>query len=209
MSVPSLCLLREDLYSVARSSEPFLSSLSYILAVKDAYLNVLSLVFGELDDASILPSSTNDYFQKEVREKGFCHLRRKLCGTVRTLGSEVLVNTFIESACKASEASTASTGQGGNPEWSSVNGDNSLKAALRCHILLMQDKASRGSMDTRKIVRQMTKYSSPASLALLEGLWREVISALPLRPPVLSTTTQGVPPHLPKTPHLFLRGHPG
>lgn len=174
-SLLSFSLLREGLYSVARSSEPFLSSLNYILAVEDAYLNVLSLIFGEIDDA-IPSSSSNDLFQKEVREKGFLHLKRKLCGTVRTLGSEVLVNTFIESACRASEETSASTVLGGNPEWSSVNGDCNLKAALRCHILLTQDKASRGSMDTRKIVRQMTKYSSPASLALLEGLWREVIT---------------------------------
>lgn len=169
-------MCREDLYSVARSSEPLLTSLSYILALKDAYLNVLSLVFGELGGTSNPSSSTSDFFQIEVREKGFTHLRKKLSGTVRTLGSEVLVNSFIECACRTSDAPSATSGQVGNSEWSSVNGDCGLRAAFRCHILLMHDKASRGSIETRKIVRQITKYSSPASLALLEGLWREVIT---------------------------------
>ena len=196
---------------IARSCDPFLSSMDYIFALQDSYGHVLSLIFkegskgGEHHINSI--SGIGRVKGSElIYSSALKHLEDKLHGTVRTLGYESLTNSFIEKACKTSDDS-ASGGDsllGSTDCVSSSSSELTFKSALRCHVLHGEDKFSKSSMKTRKVVRLLAQHCSPANLALIEMLWRDVIAesvltlCSPLHPPssIYYNNTPSPSPHM-------------
>jgi hypothetical protein len=53
-----------------------------------------------------------------------------------------------------------------------------IKEALRRHILQPKDRFAPASRNMRRFLKTLCQYASEDSMALLEGLWREVISDL-------------------------------
>ena len=166
---------REDLHLIARSSEPFLRSMNHIQAIEGAYGDVLSQVFVDTKWSPFHPAFNRDS-SADICEVGFKHLKSKLSCTVRTLGSEALVNSFIESASRCTSKDFSSLSTLSEDTISSVcTGDLGLKSALKFHVLLTEDKLSKSSIGTRKVVRLLAEFASSSSFLLMEGIWREVI----------------------------------
>ena len=92
------------------------------------------------------------------------------------MGSEALVNAFIESAGQDANRDTSVTSASSDSAvYTASIGDLGLKSALKFHILLTENKLSKSSIDVRKLVRVLVKYASSSSLLLLESIWRSVI----------------------------------
>ena len=187
-----------------------MTSLNHILALEDAYSDVLTQAFSlltgthtgnrsgiRIGDRSPIHNNkvlSDDVIQ--VIQGGLRHLLTKLSCTVRSLGSEALVNAYIETATRSAPATS-----GEEVDRSVFNADLGLKAALKTHILLSDDKLSKGSTETRRLLRLLASYASPSSLTLMEGLWREVIvdsvllSSIPPLQPVSFFPTRCQSPH--------------
>lgn len=189
--------IREDLVLIAKSCDPFLSSMDYIFALQDSYSHVFSLIFREAEGEHLISSSSGrGRGSEQMYTTALKHLEDKLHGTVRTLGYEALVNSFIERACKTSDSSASSSAPGGDSllgstdySASSSSADLTFKSALKCHVLNGEEKFSKSCVETRKVVRLLAQHCSPANLALVEMLWRDVIAesvltlCSPLHPP--------------------------
>ena len=159
------------MYLIAQSTEPFTKSLKYIEKLEEAYQNIFSQVFVDTERSPFYPSCNRE-LSSFICEEGFKHLKSKLSCTVRTFGSQSLVNLFVETACATSSSANSVEMPS---DTCSVSTDLGLKSAFRFHILQTEDRISKGSVETRKLIRLLAKHSSSGSLILLEALWREVI----------------------------------
>jgi hypothetical protein len=184
-------LLKQDLSCVSNNSI-LLDSLKYMLALEKAYEDLFSQIFEDIDidlqgnsDGTGGNGTENressgrvgdnggivDTDECRVLAAGYDHLRKKLRSTVRSLGVGSLVDSFLETACRVEvdHKLSNSTPIGG------YDTDYGLKSALKSHILLTNSKLTKGSINTRKLLRLLIQYASIHTSTLLENLWRQVI----------------------------------
>ena len=173
---------------MVKGTQLFVTSLNHILALEDSYAHVLSLIFKNTYTKSTVRTSGDTLLDDSYGE-GYRHINSKLHSTVRTLGTEAFANAFIEYACSPQDSILADVNGGvfSDAERDSVSATFGLKAALKCHILTSEDRISKGSIETRRVVKLLSKYCIPDSLIHLEGLWRTVIAESVL---LLCTTPQ-------------------
>ena len=128
-------------------------------------------------------------------------LQDKLKNTVRTVGFAVLANGLIERSWKlhttskvsssspsppspplaASYSSSASSTTSGavhakGTSGASIAPPRGLKDALRRYILYPANRLAKPSRNMRKLLKEICAHASADNVALLEGLWREVVS---------------------------------
>jgi hypothetical protein len=173
---------------VVKGTQLFVTSLNHILALEDSYAHVLSLIFKNTYAKSTVRTS-GDTLLDDLYGEGYRHINSKLRSTVRTLGTEAFANAFIEYACSTQDSILTDINGGvlSDAERGSMSSSYGLKAALKCHILKSEDRISKGSIETRRVVKLLAKYCTPDSLIHLEGLWRTVIAESVL---LLCTTPQ-------------------
>ena len=105
--------------------------MNHIQALGDAYNDVFSQVFADTERSPFHPNINRD-LSGDICEIGFNYLKSKLSCTVRTLGSEALVNAFIESAGRDSNRDTSSTSASSDSAvYTASIGDLGLKSALK------------------------------------------------------------------------------
>ena len=155
-----------------------MSSLNQILALEDSYSHVISLLFKSTYTKAVARCTSAESSSNELHDDGYRHISAKLHNTVRTLGTEAFTNAFIEDACNTQDSimTDNSGGHFNDTESGSLSSNYGLKAALNCHILMSEDRISKGSIDTRRVMKLLAKYCTPDSLIQLEGLWRTVIT---------------------------------
>lgn len=182
---------------MVKGTQLFVTSLNHILAFEDSYAHVLSLIFKNTYAKATVRTS-GDTLLDDLYGEGYRHINSKLHSTVRTLGTEAFANAFIEYACSAQDSILTDVNGGvfSDAERGSMSSSYGLKAAsssyglkaaLKCHILTSEDRISKGSIETRRVVKLLAKYCTPDSLIHLEGLWRTVIAESVL---LLCTTPQ-------------------
>jgi hypothetical protein len=93
----------------------------------------------------------------------------KLQATILVVGYAALANGIIDQDRRPPRPTAPS---------SETNGG--LKQALRMHILQPADRFASPSRSMRRFLKEVCQYGSEDSVAVLEGLWREVIADLVL-----------------------------
>jgi hypothetical protein len=93
----------------------------------------------------------------------------KLQATILVVGYAALANGIIDQDRRPAGPAAAS----------SVT-SRGLKQALRMHILQPADRFALPSRSMRRLMKEVCQYGSEDSVAVLEGLWREVISDMVL-----------------------------
>jgi hypothetical protein len=173
---------------VVKGTQLFVTSLNHILALEDSYAHVLSLIFKNTY-AKATVRTAGDTLLDDLYGEGYRHINSKLHSTVRTLGREAFANAFIEYACSTQDSILTDVNGGvfSDTERCSMSSTFGLKAALKTHILISEDRISKGSIETRRVVKLLAKYCTPDILIHLEGLWRTVIAESVL---LLCTTPQ-------------------
>ena len=183
--------------------------MNHIRALGEAYSDVFSQIFVDTERSPFHPV-INRELSSDICQIGFKYLNSKLSCTVRTLGSEALVNAFIESAGRdLNRETTASSVSSENSTHTAFIADLGLKSALKFHILLTENKLSKRSIDVRRLVRVLVVYASSSSLQVMESIWRNVIieSVLQSCTPLQQSKFQCFTPNSPSTQNYI--GTPG